>query len=182
MKNGETVLLLLGTFLLLTVAGPTADSQEKAAPKAVQVHMVITDAALRDDKELPPLQRENVKVKQGKTFLRVTQLIPAQCENAALQLIFLIDDGLNTSVANNLTDIKDFISAQPPSTVIAVGYMSNAGVNVVQNFTADHDLAVKAVRLPPDLWPGLELPQSILLVSNQDLGDAHDVFFRGENI
>jgi hypothetical protein len=26
--------------------------------------------------------------------------------------------------------------------------MSNAGINVVQNFTADHDLAAKAVRLP----------------------------------
>ena len=162
MKNGKTVLVLLGSFFLV-IMGQTARSQEKAAAKAVQVHMVITDAALREDKELPPLQREDVKVKQGKTFLRVTQLIPAQGENAALQVIVLIDDTLNTSVGNNLTDIKDFISAQPPSTVIAVGYMSNAGVNVVQNFTADHDLAVKAVRLPRGSLSTMDSPYLSLI-------------------
>jgi hypothetical protein len=114
----------------------------------VQVHVVITDAPLREDAELPRLQKEDVKVKQGKNFLPVTQLIPAQGESAALQLMILIDDTLNTSVGNNLSDIKEFITAQPATTVIGIGYMANATVNVVQNFTADHDLAVKAVRLP----------------------------------
>lgn len=33
-------------------------------------HMVITDAALSLDKEPPPLQMEDVKVKQGKSFLK----------------------------------------------------------------------------------------------------------------
>jgi hypothetical protein len=80
--------------------------------------------------------------------LKVTQLIPAQGDNAALQLMILIDDTLNTSVGNNLNDIKDFVQAQPPSTIVGIGYMSNAGVNVAQNFTADKGLAVKAIRLP----------------------------------
>jgi hypothetical protein len=62
--------------------------------------------------------------------------------------MILIDDTLNTSVGNNLNDVKEFVSAQPASSVIAVGYMSNAGVNVVQNFTSDKDLAIKALRLP----------------------------------
>jgi hypothetical protein len=65
--------------------------------------------------------------------------------------MILIDDTLNTSVGNSFNDIKDFINAQAPSAVVGVGYMSNASVNVVQNFTADHDLAVKAVRLPSRL-------------------------------
>jgi hypothetical protein len=110
--------------------------------------MVITDTALREDAELPRLQKEDVKVKQGKSFLQVTQLIPAEGDNAALQLMILIDDTLNTSIGNSLTELKEFISAQPASTVVGVGYMSNAGVNIAQNFTADKDLAVKAVRLP----------------------------------
>lgn len=125
--------------------------------------MVITDSALREDSELPRLQKEDVKVKQGKSFLQVTQLIPAQGDNAALQLMILIDDTLNTSVGNNLTDIKDFISAQPASTVIAVAYMSNATVNVVQNFTADHDLAVKAVRLPRGSVSAMDSPYLSLI-------------------
>ena len=148
MQCCKTLTILLGACWFLAVGEQSARSQEKPASGTVQVHVVITDEALQADKELPPLQREDVKVKQGKNFLSVTQVIPADGANAALQLMILIDDTLNTSIGNNLTDLKNFISAQSPSTVIGVGYMSNAGVNVVQNFTADHDLAVKAVRLP----------------------------------
>jgi hypothetical protein len=104
-----------------------------------------------------------VKVKQGKNFLQVTQLIPAQGDNAALQLMILIDDTLNPSVANNLSDIKDFINAQPSSTLIGVAYMSNATVRVVQNFTADHDLAVKAVRLPLGALSSMDSPYLSLI-------------------
>lgn len=130
---------------------------------AVQVHLVITDAALRDDAELPPLKKEDVKVKQGKNFLSVSQVIPAQGDNAALQLVILIDDTLNTSEGNNLIDLKEFIKAQPASTLIGVGYMSNAGVNMVQNFTADHDLAVKAVRLPRSSFSTMDSPYLSLI-------------------
>jgi hypothetical protein len=143
---------------------PTATySQEKAAANTVEVHLVVTDAALRQDAELPAFQKEDVKVKQGKNFLPVTQLIPAQGDNAALQLMILIDDTLDTSVGNNLTDLKNFISAQPSSTLIAVGYMSNAGVNMAQNFTADHELAVKAVRLPRGSFSTMDSPYLSLI-------------------
>src|SRR6201993_1419361 len=162
---------------------PNAQSQQKPELSTVQVHVVITDEAVREDQELPQLQLEDVKVKEGKNSLKVTQLIPAKGENAALQLMILMDDTLNPSVGNSLTDIKEFINAQPPSTVIAVGYMANAGVNVVQNFTADHDLAVKAVRLPrgsistmdsPYLslislvkgWPQQNVRREVLMVSD----------------
>ena len=87
--------------------------------------MVITDAALRTEKSLPALNAENVKVKQGKSFLSVVQVIPAQGDNAALQLMILIDDTLNTeAVGNNLNDLTAFIGAQPPSTVIGVAAAS----------------------------------------------------------
>jgi hypothetical protein len=147
MNKYKLLMRVISTFLLC-LSVPIARSQEKPAPSGVQVHMVITDTALREDAELPRLQKEDVKVKQGKSFLPVTQLIPAEGDNAALQLMILIDDTLNTSIGNSLTELKDFISSQPASTLVGVGYMSNAGVNIAQNFTADKDLAVKAVRLP----------------------------------
>jgi hypothetical protein len=125
-------------------------AQEKAAPASTaQVHVVITDAALRSDSEMPPLQKEDLKVKQGKSFLDITQLIAAQGDNSALQLFILIDDTLDPqAVGNNLTDLKEFVQAQPAGTVVGVGYSSNAGIQVAQNFTPDKDLAVKAIRLP----------------------------------
>jgi hypothetical protein len=176
-------LLLLVAVGLLLLWWPDAQSQQTPGQNVAQVHLVITDEAVREGEELPPLHLEDVKVKQGKNPLKVTQLIPAIGENAALQLMILIDDTLKPSVGNNLTELKEFITAQPPSTVIAIGYMANAGVNVVQNFTPDHDLAVKALRLPrgsvstmdsPYLslislvkgWPPQKVRREVLMVSD----------------
>jgi hypothetical protein len=39
--------------------------------------------------------------------LQVTQVIPAEGQAAALQLMILIDDALNTSIGNHLNDIKE---------------------------------------------------------------------------
>jgi hypothetical protein len=148
MKNSKVVFVLLAVLCGLGLTARQLRSQEKAVPRVVQLHMVITEQAVRADSEVSPLQPEDVKVKQGKNLLKVTQLIPARGDNAALQLFILIDDVLDSRIGNNLNDVRDFINAQPASTAVGVGYMSNAGVNIVQNFTADHVLAAKAVRIP----------------------------------
>jgi hypothetical protein len=164
MKGYIAVLGLLGALSALTFTAPMVQSQEKSAPSSVQVHLVITNEAVRDDSDVPSLQSGDVKVKQGKSFLKVNQLIPAQGDNAALQLFILIDDTLGSSgVGNNLSDIKDFINAQPASTVIAIGYMSNATVNVVQNFTSDHDLVIKSLRLPRGMLSTMDSPYLSLI-------------------
>lgn len=164
MKNCRFLPILAGTMCLTSLNIGTAGAQEKAAPATTQVHVVITDAGQRSDSEVPRLKQDDVKVKQGKTFLQVTQLIPAQGDNAALQLMILIDDTLNTStVGNNLNDLREFIKAQPGSTVIGIGYMSNAGVNMIQNFTADHELAAKAVRLPRGNFSTMDSPYLSLI-------------------
>jgi hypothetical protein len=175
---------LLSVICVSALSVRALHSQEKAAPSAVQVHVVFTDMAQRADSEAPRLKPDEVKVKQGKTFLQVTNLIPAQGDNAALQLMVLIDDTLEPSVVgNNLSDVKAFIKAQPPSTVVAVGYMANATVNIVQNFIADHEQAINAIRLPrgnvstmdsPYLslisvvkgWPQQKVRREVLMVSD----------------
>jgi hypothetical protein len=148
MKTYKSLLALAGTLCLLALSVRIAHSQESSASSTAQVHMVITDGAMNDSSEVPVLRPDAIKVKQGKNFLKVTQLIPAQGENAALQLFILIDDTCDTSIGNNLTDLRDFIKAQPATTVIGVAYMSNATIQITQNFTPDHDLSANAVRLP----------------------------------
>jgi hypothetical protein len=148
MRNQKLGCLLIVACWSLASNVGTAFSQEKEGSRPLQVHVVITDQAEQADSEVPALRQDDVKVKQGKTLLQVTQLIPARAEAAALQLFILIDDTLDSRVGNNLNDIREFISAQSPTTMIGIGYMSNAGVNIVQNFTADHALATKAIRLP----------------------------------
>jgi len=47
--------------------------------------------------------------------------------------------------------------------VIAIGYMSNATVNIVQDFTADHALAAKALRLPRGTFSTMDSPYLSLI-------------------
>jgi hypothetical protein len=118
-------------------------------------------------------------VKQGKTFLQVTQLIPTRGDAATLQLFILIDDTLDSHVGNNLNDIREFISAQPATTVIAIGYMSNATVNIVQNFTPDHALAAKALGLPlatPGKKPGLQRVRITTELPNVEIAAPDNVW------
>jgi hypothetical protein len=145
--------------------------------------MVITNEAVQDGDTAPVLKAEDVQVKQGKNTVRVTHLIPAQGNNAALQLFLLIDDTCDTSIGNNLTDIRDFVNALPATTAVAIGYMSNANVQLTQDFTTDHSLAAKAIRLPlgrlstqdsPYLslisllkrWPQQKVRREIIMVSD----------------
>jgi hypothetical protein len=87
--------------------GQLAYSQAKGASDTVQVHVVITNEAVQDGSDAPVLTPETVKVTQDKTPLRVRQVLPAKGENAALLLFILIDATRDTSVGNNLNDIKD---------------------------------------------------------------------------
>ncbi|MGC2477657.1 MAG: hypothetical protein WA485_25185, partial [Candidatus Sulfotelmatobacter sp.] len=162
MKSYKAILGLFAILCALTLAA-SVHAQESSAASAGQVHVVITNEAASSDKEAPTLLPGDVKVKQGKNFLKVNQLIPAKGDNATLQLFVLVDDTLDSRVGGNLDDIRNFINAQPASTVVAVGYMSNAGVNVVQNFTADHDLAVKAVRIPRGTLSTMDSPYLSLI-------------------
>jgi hypothetical protein len=53
MKNYNTGLGLLGTLCVLTLAAPIVHSQEKNTQGAIQVHMVITNEAVRADSDVP---------------------------------------------------------------------------------------------------------------------------------
>jgi hypothetical protein len=184
MNNFRHLLTSLIALTLLGFGARIVSSQENpGASSTIQVHMVITDEAVRDDSEVPILRPENVQVKQGKTSLKVDHLIPARGDNAALQLFILIDDTCDTGIGNSLNDLRDFINAQPATTVVGVAYMSNASIQIAQNFTADHAAAAKAIRLPrgnlsamdsPYLslislikgWPEQKVRREVLMVSD----------------
>lgn len=65
---------LLSVLCVLLSTLQSAYAQDQTAASKVQVHVVITNGTLREDAELPNLQKEDVKVKQGKDFLPVTQV------------------------------------------------------------------------------------------------------------
>lgn len=182
MKTYKTVTAFLGACSVLVWGVRMVHSQGNAS--TVQAHMVITDQAFNDTSEVPVLRQDNVKVKVGKEDAKVTHLIPAQGDSAALQLFVLIDDTCEPSaIGNNLNDLREFINAQPASTLVGVAYLSNATIQVTQDLTVDHAAAAKAVRLPrgsssamdsPYLsltslvkaWPEQKLRREVLIITD----------------
>ena len=69
-----------------------------------------------------------------------------------LYLAVVIDDSLDSDVASQWNDLKEFFNAQPETTYIAVFFARNGTVQVAQDFTNNHELAAKALRIP--IGPG----------------------------
>lgn len=129
-------------------AAPDVPAEGTPPPNTVQVHMVATVEPLKDSDAVSSLSRDDVQVRQGKRSLPVTGWIPSRGEQAALQLFILIDETSDTSLGSQLSDLREFIQAQPPTTWLALGYMRNTSVNILQNFTTDRDQVAKVLRLP----------------------------------
>jgi len=157
-----------------------------------QVHVVVTVEA-RHGTNIPVINREDVVVYQGHDRDQVTGWLPLQGDHAGLELelFLLIDDAANNSLNSQLQDLREFISSQPATTAVGVGYMSEGTVQIVQNLTTDHAQADKSLRLPlgdpgaspspyfsvTDLikrWPETQARREILMIS-----DGIDRFYGG---
>ena len=181
MKNRIIHLAFL-SGLVSALLIPTTVAEEPSVPAGVPASLVVTVEA-RHGSNLPLINREDVMVYEGHDRDQVTNWVPLQGDHAGLELFILIDDGLSSSVDLQLSDLKKFINAQPPTTAIGIGYMRDGTVQLTQNLTADHDLAVKALRIPlgerginsspyvavTDLikrWPAQPVRREILMITN----------------
>lgn len=158
-------------------------SAQEPASGTVPVSVVVSVEA-RHGKDIPVVNnKEDVRVLEGRDRLRVADWIPLQGSRADLELLVLIDEATDQVVASQFDDLRRFMSAQPPTTAIAVGYMEYGTVRMIQNFTKDHDAAGKALRIPlgtaaggasPFLsitdvvkrWPETKARHSIFLISD----------------
>jgi hypothetical protein len=130
----------------ITACVPTwAKDPPETSP--VTVKMLVT-AQGAQGKKLPDLAPEDIIVKQGNEHFKVTQWTPATGENGSLGLFILIDEASDPSLGGFLDDVRSFIQAQPVTTLVGVGYMSNATVRIAKDLTNDHDKASNALRLP----------------------------------
>jgi VWFA-related protein len=132
-------------LLLTSMASATAMvfAAKASAADSPTVTMTVT-AIGKKDTQPPPLTKDDVKLYQGKEQVQVADWRRGD----TLYLALLIDDSLESSVANQWNDLKVFLLAQPENTYIAVAYARNGVAMVVQDFTKDHALAAKALRMP----------------------------------
>jgi hypothetical protein len=141
-------LIALGIFLGSSTHTESRAAQQPAtSPGMVAVNTVVTVEA-KHGKEVPVVNKEDVRVLQGRERLRVTDWVPLQGENADLELLILIDEASRATLAAQYDDLRQFMNAQPPSTAIAVGYIEYGSVRMAQNFTKDREATDKALRIP----------------------------------
>jgi len=143
----SSLVALAMVFLLVGALSLQAQQTTPAATATVPVRLTVTLSATGDG-PIPTVNKDDVIVRQGRDRRKVISWEPARGEHAGLELFILIDDVLTTSLGGQLNTLRDFINAQPPTTSVGVGYMSNAGFQIAQNLTIDHALAARALRLP----------------------------------
>jgi len=134
--------VFLGALLVSTMLFSSAVSAET---KSASGNVTFTVTAVgKKDTDVSNIGKDDVLLYQG----RDRKQIADWRKGDSLFLAILIDDSLDTSFGGQLDYLKEFIMSQPPATSILVGYISNNGTRVAQDFTSDHNLAAKALRLP----------------------------------
>jgi hypothetical protein len=164
-------------FVALTlVVGFFANNVFAAAPGTV--NLTVTAVGKKDTS--PPLvTKDDVLFFLNKDRTQIADW--KHGEN--LYLAVLIDDSLDSGIASQWNDLKAFLIGQPVNTYVLVAYARNGTAMVAQDFTNDHELAAKALRIPVgggsafsspylallDLmkrWPASADRRSILLLSS----------------
>ncbi len=186
MKKSALLVLLVA---VIGVAATLAHEAQKNAPASSDLVRVTVTVIGTKENPNPVIAAEDVIAYQEKDRRPVVEWVPAKGDRAALELAILIDDSLDTgSIGPQLNDLSEFVRSMPPTAQVAIAYGSNGNAQILQNFTADHEAAAKALRLPfgipnpssiffavSDLlgrWPQSSARRAVLLVS-----DGIDLFY-----
>ena len=172
--NPSRIASVLGAFVLLSGLFPATGMA--AGPGTAT--MTVT-AVGKKDTSPPLITKDDVQFYLNKERTQVADWKHGE----KLYLAVLIDDSLDSGIANQWNDLKAFLAAQPDTTYISVAYARNGTAMLAQDFTNDHELAAKALRIPiggggaftspylalQDLmkrWPTSPDRRSILLISS----------------
>ena len=131
--------LLLGIFLLIIGLGGARTN----LPTAGNAILTVT-ASGKKDSTPPPISKDDVQLFQGKERKQIADWEKGD----ELFLFILIDDATSTGFGTVMGEVKNFIMSQPPATHVAVGYIRDNVTEFAQDFTENHELAAKAIRLP----------------------------------
>jgi len=161
--------------LLFATCGVT-QAQTKAAASGTAT---FTVTAVGKKESAPPISKDDVQLFQGKERKQIADWQKGD----KLFLAILIDDSIDTGAGAQWDSLRDFILGQPASTHVLVGYIRNNTTMVAQDFTENHELAAKALRLPQGVsaigsspylatidmlkrWPQTGVRRSVILISS----------------
>lgn len=141
-KRSHVVTWIIGLSVGHLWCGSVSVAQDSGSNQ-----VVLTEEA-KKKADLPELQARELIVNVDKERAKLTEAVPIRPGGAGLELLVVIDDGVDSTVANQFSDLSRFIQALPESVYVGVGYMRNGGISVVQQPTNDHAKAAKSFRIP----------------------------------
>ena len=144
--DSSKFLMSIVTVFLAAAPGSLFGAQQSAPGTSVSVVVTLEP---RREKSVPAVEQQDITVYQDKDKRPVTGFVPL---HGSMQLLILIDDSARSSFSTEIGTLKQFVTALPASTEVAIGYMRNGYTQMAQNFTGDHAAAAKAIRLP--MGPG----------------------------
>jgi hypothetical protein len=134
-------------------------SSAATIPNAQEAQMVVTLRPASGHGEAEPVGANDIQVELAGSPTHVVGLKRLSGNLADMQLFVLLDDSTpSSSLGTQLPELKRFIESLPATTQIAVGYMRNGSFGMVQPFTADHEKAADALRLPMGIPGGNASP------------------------
>jgi hypothetical protein len=143
---------LAGIIIAFTTASPDlrASPPTAAGASAQLAHMVVTIRPDHKGGSVPgDLQASDLMVIEGATPVPVAGLRRFAGDLAGMQLVVLLDDSTRTSgLGLDLAELRAFLNSLPSTMQVAVGYLRNGTLAQPQAFTADHEKAASALRLP----------------------------------
>jgi hypothetical protein len=156
MKKTNMSRIAVAILALAVSFGPIVTSA--LAAETGTVNLTVT-AVGKKDTSAPIVTKEDALLFVGKQRTQIADWKHGE----KLYLAVVIDDSLESSIANQWEDLKAFIAGQPSTTYVSVSYARNATAMVAQDFTNDHDLATKALRLPTGSGGAFSSPYLALL-------------------
>lgn len=138
--------LMASISIALPAAGQMANSDTTSGAR-----MVIAPR-VKGTQPPPKLQQSNVTVLLKGHPTEITNWESGS--NVPLQLVFLFDSAIPSSVSLQFSSIRKFMDGLPPSAEVAVAYMINGAAQMAQTLTGNHAMAAKALRLPLSV-PGI---------------------------
>jgi hypothetical protein len=146
-----------GLALLFTLPGLMPAAVAQSTDGGLPTRTFVTVRSKGDS--APPVTQADVQLKENGKPAQITGWSPALSSGKGIELAFVVDDSLRGNVGVQLNDVRAFFKTLPPNVDIFVGYMQNGRVApATQGFTADHEAAAQALRVPMGIPGGNASP------------------------
>lgn len=138
-----------GMIAVALVTATPGISASRPTVSGGSAQMVITVRPPQGSSRPANLEAGDVTVLRGNIPERVLGWQRLTGDLADMELFVLLDDSTrSSSLGTQLPELKRFVESLPATAKVAAGYMHNGTFALAQAFTADHQKALGALRLP----------------------------------